>query len=342
MAKKRFLFVPFILLGTILTSCEHVHSFDIYNHNSEFHWKECECGLKQEEDYRYHYHVFNESENEKYKKSSTYNPNYEIKVCQCGDVISTFKPITSENRKKALECNYTFNPKDVLIKEKTEYDYSSNALQTLTETFEREGHHLIYYFEGSAHESSGFNRDVQHFYAYFYLWDDGLYLANVTGNYIRGYWYNSSLTNGFDENHQDIKDCLELVSNVEYYESISFCQITNGFTAFVGIKVNSEKINRSMIINGSYYYPDVAIEIYFGQEMPPFIKGWEFYDLQLYRVDKDLRASKIENPEEYEIIFPEDFYLEGRRILAQPGIYEIKATYHNLETTSKIEVVLPW
>ena len=344
MEKKRILFVPILLFGAILASCdtsstqtlkEHTHSFTMAMCDEQTHRLECECGLSLGE-YSEHEFEFDASENEKYKESDKYNPGYEVRSCGCSYSKLFFNPISSEAKEKALQYDYTYNPESVLIKEKTNYSYSSSDLLSLTETFERDGHHLVYYFEGKYTE--GWAGQYEDYFGYAYLWDDGLYFAKIDRHNLRGYWFNSSLRNGNDENNNDIKDCLVLVSNKQDYEEISVMFDENDpniMNAYVTLDIDSGK--RWLILTGSYYYPDVAIEIYFGDNMPRYASSDYFGGLELYRINKKLEAKKILDSSTYHIIIPEGLVRECV-IVGEPGEYEIKAIYNNFEVARKIIV----
>ena len=104
--------------------------------------------------------------------------------------VEGFNPITEEVKAKAAEANYTFKPAEVVQKEQESYDFTTEVKSVTTNTT-RDGHNMVYYFEGSY--SEGWQGDYSATYGYICLWDDGLYGGKIGSLNIRGYWFNSSL-----------------------------------------------------------------------------------------------------------------------------------------------------
>ena len=183
--------------------------------------------------------------------------------------------ITNTVRKAAKNEHYTFKPKSVLIKEEEKvedptthelvypYDYSAIKNYPTNGDAPYEGAQLVYRFEGAYAE--GYQGDYSQTYAYLYLWDNGTFTGEAgttSQGKIRGYWFNSSLAEGHDAKGNDIKDCLNMVSNVNRYESI-ICQKVTGFyqwQAYLYLRM-SWNGDRSIIVSGYEYYPNCALVI---------------------------------------------------------------------------------
>ena len=179
--------------------------------------------------------------------------------------VEGFNPITEEVKAKAAEANYTFKPAEVVIKEQQGYDFTTDVKSVTTNTT-RDGHNMVYYFEGSY--SEGWQGDYSATYGYICLWDDGLYGGKIGSLNIRGYWFNSSLQAG-----EGVKDCLKMVSDpkindkvnnkeTEKYNSL-IAQPSTGFYTYqiYAYLRMSWGDDRSMILNGYEYFPEVAIAI---------------------------------------------------------------------------------
>ena len=204
--------------------------------------------------------------------------------------------ITAEIRKAANDYEYEFDPTEVLIKEKeayTEDDFNSDELKAIPYDAQRNDANLVYYFEGAYAE--GYQGDYGQTYAELFLWDDGFFGGKASDRNIRGYWFNSSLEEG-NVKGKDVKDCLRMVSNISRYESI-ICQKATGFyqwQAYMYLHM-SWGGDRSIIMNGGYYYPDVALLIdTVGSELKA-VKGEEF-DISFWqpsRVTKNLTYTSV-------------------------------------------------
>ena len=258
--------------------------------------------------------------------------------------------LTKEVKRAASDYDYDFDPTSVLIKEEEEYDFSSEELSKIPYDSKREDAHLVYYFEGAYAE--GYQGDYGQTYAELFLWDDGFFGGKASDRNIRGYWFNSSLEEGFDaKTKKDIKDCLRMVSNVSRYESI-ICQKATGFyqwQAYMYLHM-SWGGDRSIIMNGYYYYPDVALVIDTDGAELQAIKGEEF-DISYWqpsRVIKNLtytsvlkgadvkwsvedNGGKVTRTESGGLI--EELYV----VFPETGTYTITATW----TTTKVGVPDP-
>jgi len=197
--------------------------------------------------------------------------------------------ITAEIRKAAKDYDYDFDPTSVIVKEKEEYtndDFNSDELKAIPYDAKRDDANLVYYFEGAYAE--GYQGDYGQTYAELFLWDDGFFGGTASDRNIRGYWFNSSLEEG-TKNGKDIKDCLRMVTNISRYESI-ICQEAKGFyqwQAYMYLHM-SWGGDRSIIMNGCYYYPDVALLIdTVGSELKA-VKGEEF-DISFWQPSRVLK-----------------------------------------------------
>ena len=182
--------------------------------------------------------------------------------------IPEINPITDDIKKIAEDFVYDVDPLSVVMPEQEEWDYDDAELAKVPYTMTREGHDLIYYFEGRY--SEGYQGDYSPTYCYLYLWEDG-YFGGVSGKEnVRGFWYNSSLEAPEDDpstEENEAIDCLNMVSNLTHYESIS-SKPKNGFYKYQAYmyldmgKVWGQGSNaRSIIMNGYPYYPEVALYI---------------------------------------------------------------------------------
>ena len=105
-----------------------------------------------------------------------------------------------------------------IIKEQETWNYSASDLSSLKYGNSRSGHTLVYKFEGEY--SEGYQGQYNTYKSDIYLWDDGLFCGKSNSGEFKGYWYNSSLANGEDENGDDIADCLIMIGNTSHFESI--------------------------------------------------------------------------------------------------------------------------
>ena len=185
------------------------------------------------------------------------------------NTLSSYATLLEEIRKAANDANYTYDPTTVVIKQKEEYttaDWNNSEMTSVPLTKNRDGHNLVYYFEGAY--SEGYQGDYSPTYCYLYLWDDGIFGGTSGKDNVRGYWYNSSLEKtGKNEEGEDVRDCLNMVTNTANFESI-IANDKDGFYSkeaymFLDMgKVWGQGSNgRSIIMNGYEYYPEVAIFI---------------------------------------------------------------------------------
>lgn len=249
-----------------------------------------------------------------------------------------FNPITDEVRAKAEQKVYNFDPKSVIKKEQTEWDFSNSTLTGLADSGTRENHYLVYYFEGSYAE--GYQGDYSRTYAHMYLWDDGLFIGKSNDTTFRGYWYNSSIAEGTDEEGNDIADCLNMVSNTNRYESIITQDCTGFYTKQAYLYLGFSWGTRSIICNGFMYYPEIDIAINMGVENDHVYKVGDDFSvntLKVYRILKDLNfGATFDNPKAT-ITIPSGMVVDGQ--LAAAGEYTITATYNGFETSKTITVV---
>ena len=205
----------------------------------------------------------------------------------------SYNPITPEIEKIAKEFDYSFEPDKVIIKEQEDYDFNDSEVKNVSTTETREGHNMVYYFEGAYAE--GYQGDYSQTYAYLCLWEDGLFGGKVNDTQVRGYWFNSSIAEGKEGT---VKDCLKMVSNVNHYDSI-IAQEATGFYqyqayAYLGFSWGT----RSMILNGYEYYPEVALALNTQDSVLEAYVGEE-YDMSSWvptRILKNLTFSSVFKP----------------------------------------------
>ena len=208
-----------------------------------------------------------------------------------------FNPITPEIEKIADEYDYTFKPEKVVMREQDSYEFTGEV-KTVTTSEKRDNHNMVYYFEGSY--SEGWQGDYSATYGYICLWDDGLYGGKIGSLNIRGYWFNSSKSAAqevdekgnlvVDEAGNPVykKDCLKMVSNKSINDKVNNKETTKydsliaePATGFYSFQVYaylrmSWGDDRSMILNGYQYYPDIAIALNTNNEPLEAMVGEEF------------------------------------------------------------------
>ena len=243
-----------------------------------------------------------------------------------------WNPITNAVITKANNYNYSFNPSEIAIPQENNYDYQSSQLSSLTDSMTREGHYLVYYFEGSYTE--GYQGQYNEYYAHIYLWDDGLMFGKSHNQTFKGYWYN-------DSNSDGKADCLNMVSNTDKFSSI-VCSKTNGFYDYEGfIYLNPGwGDGRSIIVSGYQYYPDVDIAIYLPNDDSGnlYNVGDSFNPslVKVYRILKNLKYGVVSS-EDVNINVPSNM-LDSNNRIKTAGTYTITAQYKDLTTTRIITV----
>ena len=264
--------------------------------------------------------------------------------------VEPFNPITPDIEALCDNYDYDYVPEELIIKEKeaTDWDWTDSRLDGLTASANRSGDHkLVVCFEGTYTE--GWQGDYSPTYGYLYLWDDGVY-AGVTGkDNFKGFWYNSSLANGTDpETGNDIKDCLVMVSNSEHFESI-VTEPSDGFYSYkVQAFLNMSKVWnqpdsggswRSIILNGYYYYPSVAVAIDATKTGLEFKVGDTFNrnSWVANRILKNKTFASIFKASEVTWVDEEGMY-DANKKFTKAGEYEVKAKWGDLECSVTVTV----
>ena len=254
-----------------------------------------------------------------------------------------FEPINEEVENKANDYDYSFEAKDVIVRQKDSYDFNASEVKNITTGNSRSGHNLVYVFEGAYAE--GYQGDYSETYASIYLWEDGLYGGSVGSTSIRGYWYNSSNAAEADpETGEYPQDCLNLVSNVSKYESI-ICAPAAGFYEWrAHIYLGFSWGTRSMEVSAYRYYPEVDLAIDASVGNNYFFVGEEF-DRDGWvanRILKNLNYSAVFKASEVKWTDPEG--LKNHQKIEEAGEYEVTATWKNgfnveFEATITVTVV---
>ena len=261
-----------------------------------------------------------------------------------------FDPITPEIAEICESYEYDFDPMDVLVKEQEEWDYSDSALSSLSASAsKRDGHYLVYYFEGSYAE--GYQGDYSETYGYLYLWDDGLFNGTVNSTSMKGFWYNSSIAEGsqvIEEKDElgnviksevvDYADCLNMVSQTSKYESIITAPSTGFYERAAYVYLGFSWGTRSMILNGYRYYPEVALAI------DPSSTGLEFkvgdtFDRSGWVADRILKNknySAVFKASEVKWTDQAGMLTNGKFTAA--GEYTVKATWNGFEAEVTVKV----
>lgn len=282
--------------------------------------------------------------------------------------IPEFNPITDEVIQIAEDFEYDVDPLSVVMPEQEEWDYSDEELAKVPYTKTREDHDLIYYFEGTY--SEGWQGDYSPTYCYLYLWDDG-YFGGVSGKEnVRGFWYNSSLEAPSDdpatEDINEAIDCLNMVSNLSHYESISGTK-KDGFYKYQAYmyldmgKVWGQGTNaRSIIMNGYPYYPEVALyidthtteEITFKVNEENDIRAWtpsrilKNLEYSSIFVPTDVQWSIVSEGEEgaqttpgtIKVSYSKGQQTDGTVKFTEPGKHQIKISWNGLSATLDVNV----
>ena len=250
----------------------------------------------------------------------------------------SFNPITQQIEQICDSFDYDFDPEAVIIKEEDSWNFNDYALASMpANATSRDGYNLVYCFEGAY--SEGYQGDYSETYGYLYLWDDGLFSGTINTTSIKGFWYNSSLAEGSDESGRPIKDCLNLVSNIDHYEFIITAP-TSGFydrTAYVYLGFSWG--TRSMILNGYYYYPEVAIAIDPSSTGLVFKVG-DTFDRSGWAIDrifKNKTYSAILTPNDVQW-FEQSGMLENGRF-TRTGTYEVSAYWNGFSASVIVRVV---
>lgn len=249
-----------------------------------------------------------------------------------------FNPITEDIKKKASEFAYDFDPTGVIIKEQEEYTFTGINSQVSDGTT-RDGHNMVFYFEGAYAE--GYQGNYDEVYGYLCLWDDGLFGGKINSISLRGYWFNSSIAEG-NKDGKDIKDCLRMVTNIEKYESIIAQDVTGfyQYQIYVYLRMDWQPVgHRSMGLGGYYYYPEVAMAIDPTSAGTNLAVG-DFFDkesLKALRIIKNLTYSAVFKSSEVKWTWPEGMLDKNDNLIAA-GDFEVQAKWNNFEATATISV----
>ena len=251
-----------------------------------------------------------------------------------------FDPITDEIKDAAETFDYDFDPKSVLINEEDEYTDFSAVSGVPTQNGNREGHNLVYVFEGAYAE--GYQGDYSETYGNIYLWEDGIYGGRIGGTDIRGFWYNSSKNAPADdpttEDVDESKDCLNLVGNVSKYEFINFEEASGFYDWRAHIYLGFSWGTRSMEIAGYMYYPEVALAI------DPSSTGTEFKVGEVFdrsgwvadRILKNLNYSAVFKASE--VSWTDGAGIKNGQAFTEAGEFEVTAKWNGFEAKITVTV----
>ena len=280
------------------------------------------------------------------------------------EVAEKYSPITDEMRQAAAECTYDFDPASIIIEQEEKYEFSKPSesaedpgyynedLNGLSYTDTREGHNLVYVFEGEY--SEGYQGQYNTYLTGMYLWDDGLFAGKSNSTNFKGYWYNSSLTAPEDDpDTEDVDesiDCLVMVSNTSHFESI-ITEVPLGGADFYERQAYVYMHpgwgdGRSVVVSGYKYYPNVAAfidtngydKMNVGEKF--VINSTWFFD----RVIQNLSYTPIIPNNEITWTLP-DGMIDAKKKLTAPGSYDITASWKDkkdnvtYEATATLEVV---
>lgn len=238
-------------------------------------------------------------------------------------------PITDDIKAKAAASTYSFDPTTVSIEKEESYNFNSAELSAVSVgATSRDGKNIVYYFEGSYAE--GYQGDYTPSYASIYLWDDGIFTGKAKDTSIKGYWYNK----------KDGTDCLEMVSSYDHYDSI-ICEDSTGFyTKQAYCYLNMGWGQRSIIVGGYMYYPEVALFIDADTNGEPveYTVGEKFdrSDWVANRVLKNLTYSSVFKADE--VRWEDGAGIKDGQVITAAGDYTVKATWNGLEASINVHV----
>lgn len=253
-----------------------------------------------------------------------------------------YDPITDEMKEAAAAKEYSFDPTAVVIEEEETWNFSDSRLSGLSYSATRAGHDLVYLFEGEY--SEGYQGQYNTYLTGMYLWDDGVFAGKSNSTEFKGFWYNSSLNAGVDENGNPKVDCLNMVSNTSHFESIIAEEPLGGGGGFYERQAYVYMHpgwgdGRSVVVSGYKYYPDVAafidtndsVEMRVGEKF--VINSTWFFD----KVIKNLKYTPIIPTSEITWTIPNGMIDSSKRLLAA-GEYEITAKWKSYEATATLKV----
>ena len=273
--------------------------------------------------------------------------------------VEKYSPITDEMKQAAADCEYSFDPASVIIEQEVKYEFSKPSdsaedpgyynedLAGLSYTDTRDGHNLVYVFEGEY--SEGYQGQYNTYLTGMYLWDDGLFAGKSNSTNFKGYWYNSSLTAPDDDpataDVDESIDCLNMVSNTEHFESI-ITQVPLGGAADFYERQAYVYMHpgwgdgRSVVVSGYKYYPNVAAfidtngyeKMNVGEKF--VVNSTWFFD----RVIQNLSYTPIIPNSEIKWTLP-DGMIDEKKKLQAPGEYQITAKWKTYEATATLTVV---
>lgn len=186
---------------------------------------------------------------------------------------------------------YDFNPLEVKFS-KADNPFAAKTtseIQTAVgSSKKRDGHNLVYQFEGFYAE--GYQGNYSKTYAYLYLWDDGLYNGTQNNSNIYGYWYNV----------EDSGDaCLSLIDNRGSDSDMICTKSSSKFYDWITDVKTSLNGGRSIKVNGFYYYPVIGMYIDTGDDDLKYDYG-ETIDTTGWtamQVRNDLRFGPVFDPD---------------------------------------------
>ena len=262
-------------------------------------------------------------------------------------------PINERIRAAAEEVDYDYKPNEVIIKEEEKYEFSAPSATAENPGYynpelanlkgkhskTRDGYYLVYVFEGLF--SEGYQGGYDSYSASLYLWNDGLYTGDSNGTKFSGYWYNSSIDYGTDEEGNDIADCVNMVSGDNNFTYIQTDPVKGFYQRQGYVYINPGWGKRSVVVTGYIYYPDVAIFID-TDGIESFKVGDVFnreMDWTANKVIKNLTYTPIVETGSSKVnwTYPDGMLDENNKFTAA-GEYEIKAKWGSFEDSVTITV----
>lgn len=246
--------------------------------------------------------------------------------------------ITRDIIEIANKYDYSFDPTKTIVKEKEAYDYNNDELLSLKHEEERDNHFIVYKFEGiynEGYESSNYFGDI-------YLWDDGLYSAQINQINVKGFWFNCSLSKNASNDEEEESDCLVLVSNQENYERIAAESIIDDdcYDYSLSMNMGFDWAVRNMTLKGYSYYPDVAIVLDSISNTLKYKKGDLFIenDCPIVRIIKNLNYMHILDYSKLNWDIPNGMIDSSNRFIKE-GEYQLTVHYKELSLDISIQVV---
>lgn len=256
----------------------------------------------------------------------------------------SFNPITDEIKLLAATKAPTVDPSTVIFSKEDSYVFNSQAYLDVdmqsNDVSIREGHSLIYFFEGKC--SEGYQGSYYSFYTNVYLWDDGFATGISNTETFKGYWYNDENGDGKVTDEDKLGIVCDPVDYIHY--STIICTKEDRFYEWTAsMYINTGWGDRSVYIYGYTYYETIAIAIDSNKTGTKFKVGDEF-DVNtwgVFEVHQNLKYGYVferddDETKQIKWNIPDGLIVDGK--MAKTGTYPIKASFNNFEASITVVV----